>query len=226
MLSIINMHNAKNEDLSTENSYEEVTTSKDNTKDNSKTEANYSDLSFLYKISKNSINEAKEASLTISNNSNCIFNGTITIELLDSNNNTISTFKLPVKNLAPNNSKNTTIEVNDKTESILCSFSGDFTDKPSDKDSADYIIENMHVGNKYICFDLYTSDFSLANLESICREFKQTYNNNICSGFLIYFLNNEGDSNSNNSRAEFFCDNSNNTNVLCNYDDNKSYNIS
>ena len=226
VLSIININNNTSNETTTENQNSENDTNLINESyDNSKDNPEYSDLSFLYNINQNVINSVKEASIKITNNSCYVFNGNVNIDLLNSDGIVTSTLKLPVKNLAPNNSTEAAVNINNDTNDIHYSFSGDFTEKPIDQ-NCDYIIKNITIGNNYIRFDIYTSDKSLPNLESICREFKQTYTSQLCSGFLIYFLNDTQSNNFVNSFSEFFCDNVKGTSILSIYKYNKNYNIS
>ena len=181
-------------------------------------ESNYQDLSLIYNIASNN----SQAFITIKNNSSLVFNGNVTIKLLDKNKTVLSTVILPVKNLLPTNSINSTIFVDKQTSYIEYLYSGGFTNL-EDIDNI-YYVKNISINNDYMRFEVSVKDISLSNLEKISKEFKENYPKDLCKGFLVYYLENETD-NFSSAYADFFGNNENNTYTLTTFSNNSKYKI-
>lgn len=188
-----------------------------------KKEASYSDLNLIYKFSQSNTKSLKEAYITIDNNSAYVFSGDIFLEFLDENNTLVSTITLPVRNLTPSSSTRSTVQVDGKVTKMEYYFNGDFSDAPENNTST-YFIKNMAIGGDFLRFELLTENHSPENLQSICKEFKETYNSSLCKGFLIYFIDGDGKS-FNNSYAEFYGDNIKSDYTLTIFKNNEQYKI-
>ena len=158
----------------------------------------------------------------ITNNSSKIFNGSIELTFLDSNNSKISTNTLPISNLSPKKESSYTIQTLNNTNNVNYQFKGNFTD--SKNNNVGYTIASMGVGNGYIRFEIVADKSDINSLKNICANFKNTYNRNLCKGFIVYFVNPESNS-LDTSYAEYFRNNESTTSDLVTYGDNAKYSI-
>lgn len=194
-------------------STEELSTSKDN-KDSK--EASYDDLNLEYKINNS------ECYIKISNNSKQVFNGNIEIKFLDANNSQVSTATLPISNLLPEKQSSYSLQALSTAHTLNYEFKGNFSD--SKDDSVGYTITSMGAGSGYIRFEIAADKNDVNSLKNICSNFKNTYNRNLCKGFIIYFVNTETDA-LDTSYAEYFRNNESTTSDLVTYSDNAKYGI-
>lgn len=191
-------------------SSDNLSTNKDDKK------ASFDDLDFQYKI-KNS-----QCYINITNNSSKIFNGNIELTFLDSNNSKISTNTLPISNLSPKKESSYTIQTLNNTNTVNYQFKGNFTD--SKDNNVGYTIASMGIGNGYIRFEIIADKGDINSLKNICANLKNTYNRNLCKGFIVYFVNPESTS-LDTSYAEYFRNNESTTSDLVTYKDNAKYSI-
>ena len=170
-------------------------------------EASTDDLKFQYKLTSLGNLSGKNAEITIDNKSDSVFNGEIKLIFTDSSNQITDTLILPIKNLMPRTSYNTTALVSDDAANVEYSFLGTF-DKNIDK-NVPFTIKKITVGNNSFRFDVATDDISSQNLKNICDQFSDQYNSDLCDGFLIYFYPSESSEQLNFSNAvgDFYLDN-------------------
>ena len=118
-------------------------------------------MTFQYKI-KNS-----QCYINITNNSSKIFNGSIELTFLDSNNSKISTNTLPISNLSPKKESSYTIQTLNNTNNVNYQFKGNFTD--SKNNNVGYTIASMGVGNGYIRFEIVADKSDINSLKNNVR---------------------------------------------------------
>lgn len=191
-------------------SKEELSTNKDDK------EASFDDLNFQYKIKNN------QCYINITNNSSKIFNGSIELTFLDSNNSTVSTAALPISNLLPEKESSYTIETLNTTHTLNYDFKGNFTDEKDN--NVGYTITSMGVGNGYIRFEIAPDKNDVDSLKNICANLKNTYNKDLCKGFIVYFVNTDATT-LDTSFAEYFRNNESTTSDLVTYSDNAKYGV-
>ena len=177
--------------------------------------ASLDDIIFEYNI-KNNI-----CYIDIKNTSAKVFNGSVNINILDSSNKIISDVDLPVNNLMPNNLGSYNILATNATD-IDYKLNGIFSDTTDT--TKNYSILSMGFGKGYIRFEVIAYDQSTNSLSNICRNFKNQYTKDKCSGFLIYFLNQDNES-FDNSFAEYYRNNEGNTSSLIIYNNNQNIDI-
>ncbi|MGG7176982.1 hypothetical protein ACQPU1_05300 [Clostridium paraputrificum] len=185
----------------------------------------YKDLSFIYKITYSDSSSVADAFLTVINDSSYLFSGNINLQFLDENNEILSTMVLPVKNLVPNSSINSNVQVNKNTKNIEYSFEGKFIKENTLDSTVDYRVKTMGIGDGYMRFEVVSKNKSYGDLEKICQEFKILYTSDICKGFLIYFIESD-DLDFNKSYSDFFGDNEKNIYTLNIFENNTKYKIS
>ena len=158
------------------------------------------------------------APISIKNTTKYSFSGTVKISFISDTAPKASIVSLPVKNLLPKCGNDTTILDNN----IKYEFLGDSKENyiNNNNNNNNYTIDNITIVNGYIRFKLFIINNSIASIEEICSEFRKLYPKEICSGFLIYFLNNSN-SKSTSPFAGFYCDNINDKRHLSTYSHNK-----
>ena len=176
--------------------------------------ASYKDLSFIYRFSNSNSSNNKNAYISIDNNSSLVFTGIVHLKFLDQNNSTVSTLNLPVKNLIPNTSTKSNIQVDMSVSKIEYSFNGKFETVSSNSESS-YKIKDLAYGDNYLRIEVIANSSDLDTLNNICRE---------CKGFLVYFIDNKSDS-FNDAYADFFGDNEKNLYTLTLFENNKRYKV-
>ena len=136
--------------------------------------ASYKDLSFIYRFSNSNSSNNKNAYISIDNNSSLVFTGIVHLKFLDQNNSTVSTLNLPVKNLIPNTSTKSNIQVDMSVSKIEYSFNGKFETVSSNSESS-YKIKDLAYGDNYLRIEVIANSSDLDTLNNICRELKETY---------------------------------------------------
>lgn len=202
-LKTIKSNNLNPPTSNTDNTVSVTENNKDILAENNKT-ASTDDLRFQCKFDKSTTMPQKNASITIENRSDSVFNGEIKLNFTDSSNQTTDTMVIPVKNLMPKSSYSPKILVDSSASNADYSFSGAF-DKKSEM-NIPYTIKKISIGNNTFRFDVSVKDTSYSNLQSISNEFLSQYPSNTCNSFLIYFYpSDKGNiSNFNDVVADFY----------------------
>ena len=200
----------------TDNSHSNIETS--NAADNNKKNvASIEDLKCKFDLDKPSNTSQKNASITIENRSDSIFNGKIKLNFTDSSSKTTDTIEIPVNNLMPKSSYSPKMLVSNSASNADYSFSGTFDS--SEKKDIPYTVKKISIGNNSYRFDVSVKDTSYSSLQSISKDFMNEYTSSVCSSFLIYFYPpDKGDkSNLNDAIGDFYYDYSSNTSKLTTY---------
>lgn len=133
----------------TDNSHSNIKTSNATTDNSKKNVASIEDLKFKFDLDKTTNTSQKNASITIENRSDSIFNGKIKLNFTDSSSKTTDTIEIPVNNLMPKSSYSPKVLVSNSASNADYSFSGTF-------DSSEkkifptllrkYLLEIIHTG--------------------------------------------------------------------------------
>lgn len=213
--TILGLINLKN------NSFNSVNKTKINTSELSI--ASYKDLSFIYRFSNPNLSNNKNAYISIDNNSSLQFTGIVHLKFLGHNNSTVSTLNLTVKNLMPNTSTKSNIQIDKSVSNIEYSFNGKFETVSSNSESS-YKIKTLAYGGNYLRIEVIANSSDRDTLNNICRELKEIYTYKYCKGFLVYFIDNKSNS-FNDAYADFFGDNEKNLYTLTLFENNKRYKV-
>lgn len=215
-LKSLKSNNLDNPASATDNSHSNIETS--NAADNNKKNvASIEDLKCKFDLDKPSNTSQKNASITIENRSDSVFNGKIKLNFTDSSNKTTDTIEIPVNNLMPKSSYSPKMLVSNSASNADYSFSGTFDS--SGKKDIPYTVKKISIGNNSYRFDVSIKDTSYSSLQSISKDFMNEYTSNVCNSFLIYFYPpDKGDkSNLNDAIGDFYYDYSSNTSKLTTY---------
>lgn len=179
--------------------------------------ASTDDLKFQCKFDKTTNMPQKNASITIENKSDSVFNGEIKLNFTDSSKQTTDTMVIPIKNLMSKSSYSPKVLVNSTASNADYSFSGTFDEKPVN--TVPYTVKKISVGNNTFRFDVSVKDTSYSNLQSISNEFTKDYPSSSCSSFLIYFYpSDKGDVSSfDDAIGDFYLNYSDNVSKLTTY---------
>ena len=216
-LNSVKSNNLNDTASATDNSHSNIKTSNATTDNSKKNVASIEDLKFKFDLDKTTNTSQKNASITIENRSDSIFNGKIKLNFTDSSSKTTDTIEIPVNNLMPKSSYSPKVLVSNSASNADYSFSGTFGS--SEKKDIPYTVKKISIGNNSYRFDVSVKDTSYSSLQSISKDFMNEYTSSVCSSFLIYFYPpDKGDkSNLNDAIGDFYYDYSSNTSKLTTY---------
>jgi len=195
----------------------ENTTSNRSTEIIDKTEPSYDDLKFSYKLASSYNSSKKNANITIKNTSDYMFSGEVTLDFTDSNNQSLDSLTLKIKNLLPKKSYNPDALVSSAVLNINYSFDGKFDS--IENVPVPYSISKISTGNNFARINVLVDDTSQGHLEQICNVIAGEYTNTALNGLLIYFYssNASGDLNFENAVADYYLDTNTNTSKFTYY---------